>query len=142
MQNFERVVLGDFSEANLIEHEDWKKVIGNVIPLKFEVLLCLFISFQDSIRGARLRPLEGDHSQLPQCLEVWIDRFLTAQILEHQAYGHRLTAPWLAANEDRDSIDDARYDREDVLLEGLVDSRALLQVHTNNVIILLAIDDI
>ena len=142
MQHFERVILGDFSEANLIKHEDGKKVVGNVIPLKLEVLLRLLVSFQDSIGCAGFRPLEGDHGQLFQGLEVWIDRFLAAQILEHQTYGHGLTATWLAANEDRDSVDNARYDCEDVLFEGLVDCRAFLQVHTNNVIILLAIDDI
>jgi hypothetical protein len=142
MQNFERVILGDFSEANLIKHEDGKKVVGNVIHLKFKILLRLIISFQDPIGCAGLRALEGDHSQLFQGLEVWIDGFLTTQILEHQTDCHRLTAPWLAANEDRDPIDNARNYCKYVLLEGLVDSRALLQVHTNDVIILLTIDDI
>jgi hypothetical protein len=142
VQNFERVILGDFCEANLIKHEDRKKVVGNVIPLKLEVLLRLLVSFQDSIGCARFRPLEGDHGQLFQRLEVWIDRFLTAQILEHQTNGHGLTAPWLAANEDGDSIDDARNDCENVLFEGLVDCRAFLQVHTNDIIILLAVDEI
>jgi hypothetical protein len=49
VQNFDRVILGDFSEANLIKHEDGKKVVGNVISLKFEILLRLLVSFQDSI---------------------------------------------------------------------------------------------
>ena len=106
------------------------------------VFLRLLISIQDSLGCAGLRPLEVNHFQLLLSLEVWIDRFLAAQILEHQTYGHGLTAPWLAANEDRDSIDDARNDCEDVFLEGLIDSRALLQVHTDNVVILLAVDDI
>jgi hypothetical protein len=54
MQNFERVILGDFSEANLIKHEDGKKVVGNVIHLKFKILLRLIISFQDPIGCAGL----------------------------------------------------------------------------------------
>jgi hypothetical protein len=88
VQNFERVILGDFSQADLIKDEDGKKVVGNVIPLEFEVLLRLLVSFQDSIGCAGFRPLEGDHSQLFQGLEVWVDRFLATQILEHQTYGH------------------------------------------------------
>ena len=54
VQNFERVVFGDFSEANFIKKKDGNKVVSNVIPLKFKVLLRLLISFQDSIGCTRL----------------------------------------------------------------------------------------
>jgi hypothetical protein len=86
--------------------------------------------------------LEGKISQLFHSLKVWIDRFLAAQIIVYQTNGQGLTAPWLAANKYRDSIDDARNDCEDVLFKSLIDSCTFLQVHTDNVIILLAINNV